>query len=111
MCGEANIRRGAADILPTDLPQRGLQLRTIELPIPQEDDRGRGGYDRLQLGDQRTMDVLREMALLTLDDDPDQGQRTATVDHTNHEGDTTAPNRSEERRVGKECRYRWSQYH
>src|SRR5438034_11418754 len=33
------------------------------------------------------------------------------TDVTNLLGGPTAPQRSEERRVGKECRYRWSTYH
>ena len=33
------------------------------------------------------------------------------VQKANHEVPTHRPNRSEERRVGKECRSRWSPYH
>ena len=33
-----------------------------------------------------------------------------TIGHVDH-GKTTLTARSEERRVGKECRYRWSPYH
>ena len=41
----------------------------------------------------------------------DDGEAVAESEENAKKMDTKKPNRSEERRVGKECRSRWSPYH
>src|SRR2546426_8232132 len=41
----------------------------------------------------------------------DRGQRSLTIGKTHRDLSRGRPPRSEERRVGKECRSRWSPYH
>ncbi len=68
---EAEIGGGATDVLPAQVAQRRLQFGAIKLAITEKDDGGRGRQDQLQLGDQRTMDCLGEVAFAPADDDPD----------------------------------------
>ena len=56
------------------------------------------------------LDLQRMKMILDIMGHPEQSFRVIHITGTNGKG-STARMRSEERRVGKECRSRWSPYH
>src|SRR5690554_5419176 len=56
-----------------------------------------------------TLQLFAVQKLLQLREEEGEKKERETSNHTQHTN--TSIHRSEERRVGKECRSRWSQYH
>ncbi len=91
LCGcNDDIRGRAADILPAKPADLRLERGSIKLAIAEDGHLRRGRDQRLDLGQQRTMLLLGEMALASFNDNPGQRQGAAVVEHTDHQGDTAA---------------------
>jgi site-specific DNA recombinase len=84
------IGGSAADILPLQRAQRRLEPRAIKLPIAQHRHICTHRNQLVDLSEQGTMGLLREVPFRALDHDPSERQGTAMIDHTQHQGDTAA---------------------
>src|SRR3712207_9017038 len=81
-------RDWSSDVCSSDLPLAGVADRLVEAGLGQPDRPGRDGQATVLDGGERHPQALALLADQVL-----------------------ARDRSEERRVGKECRSRWSPYH
>ena len=70
---------------PPRLLQRMLEVGAIAFPIPQHHDGRSWRNQLLDLRDQGNMQVLRKVPLLPATYDPRQRQRSAFVDHVDHQ--------------------------
>src|SRR2546422_64430 len=94
-------------VLPPVFPARGAVPDSPEQQAEVLANLARARFGTLSAAE-RTLVLsapFRELAWVGPDSDPDNPANDAT------HGENWGPERSEERRVGKECRSRWSPYH
>src|SRR2546426_10893968 len=92
--------------------QGGKFLRIRQMPVPQQVSNGLIGNSSCQLCN--IVPPVNETSGLAIDlGEKSSGDDDAfeTLRRANHDAFRTPWIRSEERRVGKECRSRWSPYH
>src|SRR3989441_13248468 len=94
-------REQMAAMIQQDLEQIGIRLNIVTLDFPSL-------IERIS----RTFDYeLCLLGFVNVDLDPNGQMNVWLSSSSNHQWNPEQKSRSEERRVGKECRSRWSPYH